>query len=267
MKRAIFQVAVGDQSKLYRHCIDSVDKYGHKYGIDHLVLKTPKLMIRPDPFTGQRSTDSFMKYGGYLPIFEKENVFDHFEDYDQIAVIDADIFIKDTAPNVFDEVDTDCHFGAQFERELPCNPRYSRQIQNYSREQLNNSVCRNYDWDFGHRNGGEFFNSGMIVYNCKKMLEVLGDTTPKQFMDRPDFKDFIDGIGAFRWQTDQIMLNYWAKKDKLKVQHLDWKYNALFSALEQGKIREAHFVHFFMRHKLPNNGENIEELMNAIEKI
>jgi hypothetical protein len=267
MKRLIFQVSVGPQSDLYKHCIRSVHYYCERNGIDHFVQTTPKLWIKPDPFTGQRSAESYEKYGGFLPIFEKENVFDYFDKYDQIAVVDADIFIKDDAPNVFDDVDPTVHMGAQFERELPCNPRYSRQIKNYSREQLNNSVCRNYEWDFDHPNGGEFFNSGMIVYNCKKMLEVLGDTTPKQFMDRPDFKDFVDGIGPFRWQTDQIMLNYWAKKDNLTVQHIDWKFNALFSALEQGKISEAHFIHFFMRHKLPNNGENIEELMNAIEKI
>jgi hypothetical protein len=48
---------------------------------------------------------------------------------------------------------------------------------------------------------------------------------------------------------------------------VDWKYNALFSALQQGKVSEAHFVHFFMRHKLPQNGECIEELMKAMITI
>jgi hypothetical protein len=267
MKRAIYQVAVGPQSKLYKHCIDSVKRYCWHHGYEHIVLTTPKLMIKPDPFTGQRSTDSYMKYGGFLPIFEKENVFEHFGDYDQIAVVDADIFIKPESPCVFKDVKKNVHFAAQFERELPVNERYRRQIRNYSNEQLNNSVCKKYDWDFTHPNGGEFFNSGMIVYNCKKMLKSLGDTTPKQFMNRLDFKDFIDGIGPFRWQTDQIMLNYWMKKDNLKVQHVDWRFNALFSALEKGKISEAYFIHFFMRHKLPNDGENIDELMNEIDTI
>jgi len=62
-------------------------------------------------------------------------------------------------------------------------------------------------------------------------------------------------------------LNYWARKDDLSIQHVDWKFNALFGALQQGKIAEAHFVHFFMRHKLPNNGENIDELAGAIATI
>jgi hypothetical protein len=267
MKRAIYQVAVGPQSKLYKYCVASVKEYADKIGADHIVQTQPKLWIKPDPFTGQRSKESYEKYGGFLPIFEKENVFEYFKDFDQVAVIDADIFIKPDAPDVFADISTDYHFAAQFERELPVNQRYSQQINKYSREQLTNSVCKQFDWDFDHPHGGEFFNSGMIVYNCKKMLEVLGNTTPKQFMQRSYFRDFIDGIGAFRWQTDQITLNYWARKDDLSIQHVDWKFNALFGALQQGKIAEAHFVHFFMRHKLPNNGENIDELAGAIATI
>jgi len=267
MKRAIYQVTVGPQSKLYKHCVVSVAAYAKSIGVDHIVQNTPKLWIKPDAFTGQRSKESYEKYGGFLPIFEKENVFDYINEFDQIAVIDADIYIRPDSPNVFDTISLDCHFGAQFERELPVNEHYRAQIVKYSREQLNNSVCAKYDWDFNHPNGGSFFNSGMIVYNCENMVEVLGTTTPREFMARNDFRDFIDGIGPFRWQTDQIMLNYWAKKDNLTVERVDWKYNALFSALTKGSISKAHFIHFFMRHKLPANGENIAQLMGAIDYI
>ena len=100
MKRAIYQVAVGPQSKLYKYCVASVKKYADRIGADHIVLTQPKLWIKPDPFTGQRSKGSYEKYGGFLPIFEKENVFEHFKDYDQVAVVDADIFIKPDAPDV-----------------------------------------------------------------------------------------------------------------------------------------------------------------------
>ena len=118
MKRAIFQVAVGPQSKLYKHCVASVNDYAKEIGADHLVQKQPLLWIKPDPFTGQRSKESYEKYGGFLPIFEKENVFATFKDYDQVAVIDADIYIRPDSPNVFDTISADCHFGAQFERDL-----------------------------------------------------------------------------------------------------------------------------------------------------
>lgn len=48
-----------------------------------------------------------MKYGGYLPIYEKENAFDYLDDYDQIAIIDADIYIRPDAPNIFEDFGTE----------------------------------------------------------------------------------------------------------------------------------------------------------------
>ena len=76
MKRMIFQVSVGKPSKLYEHCIESVAHYCANHDIEHIVLTQPKLRIKPDIFSSGRSEESYMKYGGYLPIFEKENAFD-----------------------------------------------------------------------------------------------------------------------------------------------------------------------------------------------
>ena len=94
MNRMIFQVAVGPQSKLYEHCIESVKNYCEKHDITHHVLIAPQLWIKPDPFSSGRSEESYMKYGGYLPIYEKENAFNYIDDYDQIGIIDADIYIR-----------------------------------------------------------------------------------------------------------------------------------------------------------------------------
>ena len=84
MRRLIYQVAVGKPSKLYEHCIQSVSDYCHKNHIDHIVLDQPKLWIKPDPFNSGRSEESYMKYGGYLPIYEKENAFDEMLDVIQL---------------------------------------------------------------------------------------------------------------------------------------------------------------------------------------
>ena len=109
MKRLIYQVCLGEQykSKLYSHCIQSVADYCEKHDIEHYVLRTPKLRIKPDPFSGNRSTDSYMKHGGYLPIYEKENAFDELDNYDQIAIVDSDIYIRPDAPNIFDDMSTE----------------------------------------------------------------------------------------------------------------------------------------------------------------
>ena len=132
MNRLIYQVSVGKPSKLYEHCIDSVAKYCAKYDIEHIVLTQPKLRIKPDIFTSGRSEESYMKYGGYLPIFEKENAFDYLDRFDQVAIVDADIYIRDDAANIFDDFGTDHAFGAVAEREMDIQQWYGGKIQNYS---------------------------------------------------------------------------------------------------------------------------------------
>ena len=91
MKKLIFQVSVGKPSKLYTTCIDSVAEYCKKYSIDHIVLTEPKLKIRPDMERTGRSKEAVERLG-YMPIYEKENAFEYFDRYDQIAIVDSDIY-------------------------------------------------------------------------------------------------------------------------------------------------------------------------------
>ena len=118
MKRLIFQVAVGKQNILYEICIKSVANYCKKFNIDHIILREPKLRIRPDLNRTGRSKEAVERLG-YLPIFEKENAFEYLKPYDQVCIVDSDIYIKDTAPNVFDELPQQYDFGGVVEREMP----------------------------------------------------------------------------------------------------------------------------------------------------
>ena len=38
----------------------------------------------------------------------------------------------------------------------------------------------------------------------------------------------------------------------------------MYKAIADNRISEAHFVHFFLRDKLPNQGNDIKELMELI---
>ncbi len=261
MNRMIFQVAVGPQSKLYEHCIESVKNYCEKHDITHHVLTTPQLWIKPDPFNSGRSEESYMKYGGYLPIYEKENAFNYIDDYDQIAIIDADIYIRPDSPNIFDEVSEDAAFGAVIERDMPIDDWYKRKIVNYSQMQYGMLHCNELDFR-PNELGFEFCNMGMIVLNCQKFKPYLQGQTPKEFLMRNEFKNFVDGVGSWKWSTDQTLLNFFIKKYRVPLQKMHWKWNGLFTANNQ--IDECHFIHFFLKDKLPNKGENVEELMNAI---
>lgn len=258
MKRLIYQVYLGKRSKLYDHCTSSVKEYCKRHGIDHEIQRTPILMIKPDPFQTNRSRESYEKYGGFLPIFEKENAFTYLKTYDQVAIIDADVWIRPDAPNIFDEVTPEYDFGGVVEREMPITEQYKQKIANYSKMQY--STLRSVDWKWNDK-GYEFFNMGVMVLN-KSIEKYLNGETPRQFLSRPQFKSFVDGLGPWKWSTDQTLLNTWVKEEKMKVKHLDWKFNGLYTA--NTRIQECHFVHFFLKDKLPNGGENVEELMKHV---
>ncbi len=262
MKRLIYQVAVGARSQLYNHCINSVEAYCKQHMIDHVVQRTPILKIKPDVFATNRSRSSYEKHGGFLPIFEKENAFTYFREYDQIAIVDSDIWIRPGSPDIFDELDPDSDAGFVCEREMPITPQYLQKIANYSHMQYGMPNLRHlFDWN---NSGANFYNMGMMVMN-KSFAKYLKGETPKQFLSRPAFKPFVDGMGNWKWSTDQTLLNVWAKESGMKVQNLDWKWNGLFTGIHMDKVKEAHFVHFFLKDKLPNRGEDVIKLMEYVK--
>jgi hypothetical protein len=264
MKRLIYQVNVAKSSNLYNHCIASVSAYCEKHNIAHFVQTKPILRIRPDIFLSNRSRESYEKYGGFLPIYEKENAFRELRKYDQVAVIDADIYIRPDAPNVFDEFESEYAFGAVCEREMPITEQYTQKIMNYSRMQYELLHMKKQKIDFKPNTFGyEFYNMGMMLMNSESFLPYLKDESPAEFIRRDEFAQFVDGIGNWKWSTDQTLLNYFVKKYKIPTQHMHWKWNGLFTA--NTKINECHFVHFFLKDKLPAQGENVEQLMEQIQ--
>ena len=265
MKQLIYQVYTGKRSKLYDHCTQSVKEYAKRIGADYECQRTPILMIKPDPFTNQREgkTGGWKKLG-YLPIFEKENAFTYLRSYDQVAIIDADVWIRpECNESIFTDAGTDCDFAGVLERDMPITPQYTRKIANYSRMQYGmNPINKLFDWKCPKGCGADFYNMGIMVLN-KSISKYLNGETPKQFLSRPRFKPFVDGMGAWKWSTDQTLLNVWVKEEKMKVNNLHWKWNGLYTANE--KIKDCNFVHFFLKDKLPSQGENIEELMKVVE--
>lgn len=260
MKRLIYQVAVGPQSELYKKCIQSVKEYCEKYDITHIVQNIPLLMIKPDPSLSNRSDGASRL--GYLPIFEKENAFEYVNLFDQIAIIDADIFIKSSSPNIFDDLTSKYAFGAVAEREMPLTPHYASKIKNYSVMQYT---------DLAHTGdyrpnalGFEFYNMGVMIINCEKFKPYLKGQSPREFLSRTEFQPFVDGIGNWKWSTDQTLLNYWVKREIIPTLNMNWKWNGLYKGVEDHRLPEAYFVHFFLKDKLPERGENVEQLMRDI---
>ena len=220
MKKLIFQVSVGKPS---------VARYCKKYGITHKVLYEPKLKIVPDPNRNGRSKEAVARLG-YMPIYEKENAFEYFDEYDQVAIVDSDIYIKPSAPDIFLDLPAEYEFGGVLEREMPLNKKYQNKIRKYSQSAFTN--LKDVDWKWNTL-GAEFYN-------------------------------FVDGMGFYKWSTDQMLLNWFVKKENVKCKNMNWKWNALYTAVDKNRMNESHFIHFFLRDKLPAKGENIEELLKKL---
>lgn len=259
MKCLIYQVYLGNRLNLYDFCTESVAKYCKKHGIDHIVQREPILKIVPDIKVTNRSQQSYGRLG-YLPIYEKENAFAYLDQYDRIAIIDSDIYIRENAPNIFDELNDGSEFGAVVEREMPLTRQYRNKITSYSREQY--EKLTDIDWKRDD-SGYEFMNMGMMIFS-KDLQKYLRGQTPLEFIRRQEFKGFVDGLGLWKWSTDQTLLNYWIRKENMKMKRMDWRWNTLYKGVEDRYLKDGYFIHFFLKDHLPNKGEDIPTLIRAI---
>mgnify|MGYP001566161604 CR=1 FL=1 len=260
--RCIYQVAVGSQSRLYDHCISSVEDYCLRMGFAHVLQKDPVLKIRPDSDKSGRSSEAVSRLG-YLPIFEKENAFDQMQStkIDEMAIIDADVYIrKSTKENIFDQLSGHA-FSAMIEDSGPITKEYVDKLIGYSRMQykpLEREIKMSW-----LRGVAQFRNMGVMLFS-RDIIPYLNKQDARGFLGRPEFQRFVNGEGAWKWSTDQTLLNYWLLKENIETSDLSWRWNTLYTAIEPEKLKEAYAVHFFLKDKLPNRGENVEELMKAI---
>ena len=275
MKQLIYQVYVGKRSKLYDHCTASVKAYAEDINekeiprnkVDYIIQTQPIMKIKPDVFATNRSKESYEKYGGFLPIYEKENAFNYWDRYDQIAIIDADVWVRPGTENIFNVMNNETEFAGMAERTAPILPWYKEKLIGYTRMQY--SSLTDVDWRW-NESGAHFYNMGVMLLNRHIVQYLKGKSkryeTGREFIERPEFKRFVDGLGAWKWSTDQTLLNYWVKKEKMEQQELSWKWNALYTAISNEDAKKAYFVHFFLKDKLPNRGEDIEKLMEDVNE-
>ena len=183
MRRLIYQVYTGKPSKLYDHCTASVKAYAEKNNVEYIIQTQPIMKIKPDVFATNRSKESYEKYGGFLPIYEKENAFDYFSSYDQICIIDADIWVRNDSPNIFDQLDSfggTAEFAGVVERMAPILPWYKQKLAGYTRMQY--SQLSDVDWEW-NSDGALFYNMGLMLMD-KSILKYLKGQTGKEFIQR-----------------------------------------------------------------------------------
>lgn len=246
MRRLIFQVAVGEVPAFYWPCMRSVLDYAHAIGADYALSTEPELRIVPK--NSQRSENALRL--GYLPIFEKEQAFSRFNDYSQIAIVDADVFALPHSPDIF-EAAGGADFAGVLERDLPLLPQYQKKVQNYARDQYGSPFV-------------PFYNMGVTVWN-RSAARFLNGQTPKQFIERAEFEPFVDGAGKYRWSTDQTLLNTWVKRTDMSTRNLDWRWNCIYSYVQPEALKKGpYFVHFNLASKMPHGGAEIPTIIREL---
>lgn len=254
MRCVIFQVAVGDSiPAFYKPCMDSVAAYAKRIGAEYIVHRDPVMKIVPK--ASKRSENALRL--GYLPIFEKEAGFSYLQMYDAMLIVDADVFITPRAPNIFNELG-DADFAGVVERHLPLKEKYEKKLIAYSRDQY--KPLDDVDWNWTWL-GADFYNMGVMLLG-KSLLEYLRGESPQQFIQRPEFERFVNGEGKFRWSTDQTLLNWWVRKEKMRRRELDWRWNCLYDYVIPTALRmDPYFVHFNLGLKMPRGGAEIPEII------
>ena len=249
-KHLIYQVKLGN-NPLYDWCINSVKNYAESIDCDHIIQTEPILRITPDDKTTNRSKESIEKNGGFLPIFEKEVAFNYLDDYEKILILDGDIYVKPEAPNIFYALPPSFDFGAVVECDMPITEEHRRKVLSYSKGQYTQLAAECKDWVYSPTHGFPFHNMGLMLLNSASFKQYLKGMTPEQFIRQEKFKRFVDGIGNWKWSTDQTLLNYWIRKEQMRIKNLNWKWNALYKGVKDDKLKEAYFVHFFLsEHKI-----------------
>lgn len=255
MSNLVYQVAVGPANPLYEYCIDSVAQYCNRIGADHIVQREPILKITP--VNNHRSSQAIERLG-YLPIFEKENAFDLLDRYDNVCIVDSDIYIMPTAPDIFNELNG-MTFGGVAERDMPLTAGHAKKIRKYSEGQYGPLRA---EADFLWNGlGAEFFNMGLMLCS-NKIRDYLNGQSAAEFLRRQEFERFVNGEGNWRWSTDQTLLNYWVKRYNIPTQNLDWRWNALYRGVEDQYLKQAHFIHFFLAVHIQDR--NIPDIINEI---
>ena len=96
----------------------------------------------------------------------------------------------------------------------------------------------------GTHSGAEFYNMGLMVMN-KSFAKYLRGQTSKEFIQDSEFKDFVDGVGFYKWSTDPDVIELVGKKSTNESKKYGLALQLIvYPAVEKHKQKESYFVPF-----------------------
>lgn len=190
-KHAVVVIAIG-KSKMWDIGKKTIEKYCEKYNLSLEIITKKK-------YDTQTAQDKY-----HYINFEKNQVYELYDEYDRILRLDWDVIITPHCPNIFDIVPED-KIGVVFEDVGPKRGDRLNRIK-MIQEQLGDLK-----WI------SNYFNSGIILAS-KQHREIYHTTNADV--------EIVLNLKT-RVSKEQNYLNYKVRKFKFKIQELDYKFNHL----------------------------------------
>jgi hypothetical protein len=281
MKNLIYQVVVGGENKLYEYFVQKVNVYCKKHGIDHYVQRTPLLNLQMNKnesylWTNKQNSlntsriKSFLNLG-YLAIFEKLNGLINYDNYDNVCILDADIYVKETSPNIFEEFDNnkfDCAFVYTLEQPWINKNNIKNVARSFYRDyytvnkelKTNIPIIKIFDSPCF-----DIFNNSFMLFSSNFLRKQFENISIIDFLEKNQYKYFVGDLSKPVTQagvSSDIFCNFWIMNNNFSIQRLHWKWDLEFNFdLEKQTLDEANFIHF-INHK--NFIDRISVMKNEI---
>lgn len=223
-RTAVVTIAMGEPLKwMFDITLPSIEAYAKKYGHDYVLID-----------------DAWRKNNGH-PCKYKANVWYllQMERYDRILYVDSDIFIQDSAPNIFDYVpegtlgvyEEGWHWNGSPDRFL--HNDFIDYVKHYNTlMQSNNDYPVAKEWD------GKYYNAGMFVcdkWTCPHIPPAHGIMHIQDRITISEGGDFYD----------QHYFNLMRIKYDIPVTSLDIKWDFFRTMKNQSlRIEDAYFIHY-----------------------
>lgn len=171
--------------------------------------------------------------------FEKNQVVDYLDKYDQVLRIDSDVLVKPDAPNIFDYV-PEGSVGGVYE-----DVRDNKQHRQREIRRLQKNLSKDLNWDEGYINSG---------------VAVAGSFAYKVFDINAEYiKQHSRELGPFK---EQSLFNFKVQENHLPVTSLSPRWNRM-SMFNNIPKEEAYFIHYAG----PSYNEQVKLMEEDIAKL
>lgn len=172
---------------------------------------------------------SYFKYPYSLEkiFWDRSWVYKNFINYDKVLILDPDIVINSTAPNIFNELTDEYDLAVALDGNPGNRFRDPLQLKNTIVKHIahvNDSIkiFENYIPNFDYKKYWDgYFNNGVVLFNPKKLLKIT-QNIEQAILNNKFISQYMSTEASFKMQN---IFNAFVSSSDLKIKHLDNNWN------------------------------------------